>query len=1605
MAQISAEDFMGGSAPQTASAAPSTLAKGIMSIDDFAGPSPKAQMGWAQSLRDPTAVSSRIKSTYESARKVGKEAVAVEDIVGGFPAFLAQMGATGVADVYAALAGDQHPLQTGSRIIEAAAKTPWMQALLHPVSTLADPVSSRLDKLMKSDSPQKTHVEKVGEHISDLVENAANYWTEKTGSAEAGEAVRQGANIAMAKAGDVVGDVYKAGREAIAKRGGKPSAAPEVETPPTQPAPVAPTPKAASAQTINEMLNIKGAKEQEAYNAKRRVDVRAAFKEDPDYANYLDHHATEMATYRELWGKEQAERDAAEAAAKEAAAPKFGADLGSTPKTRIVDPTIIGEKAPELQTALEKQRAGQSFNMTAEEKVALRDFKNRSAGLESGKVDPELLVKMGALATGGAAAYWLAKQSPEDRDKYLGLGVGLLGMTTGHEAVSALGPALEKYGYTTRVLDRLGQNKTEFSRAELEQTLKQQDIPAAEKEIFGDFLAKNPEGKIKTKDLVDHFKLATGDFRLEPKETQQHADYGLEAINRVSDESRVYDEDGRPLPGEPDLTPATTTLYRLPEHMEMSDDNHFKDSRLFGWTRSFDENGVKHVVEIQSDLAQHAKELSIEKAKELYDEYQVLKSKIAEADKEADKAMSEDDVEAWRVKSQAIIRLKMRQQEINAALSSGAAHSQINPMLKNWPRRLIQEELARARTAQLATSPEPSVIRFATADTVAKVEGWPDNIARLNESQRRIELRIKELEQIQKESRGTVGKEEFDTMRNMHKANSERLAGNPARFSPAHQSIYNRYAKDITNYLKSLGGKEVTDAQGHTWIEVPTTRGPAKMFGKVDPKLLALMGGAAAGVYLDQDSPLVGAFLGALGTGAAIRFGSGAATATFRATQAALKPGTPWERMTAGVKELTPGPISRLAAEDTRLRVKDEMDAAEVYVRREEYKRNVAITKIVEALPAKADREAVVHAIERGSFQGLSPKQVAAAQQVKAFFSDAGSQGLAATVLDDLIPRYVTHVYGRDAVPFIQQLMAQRTSGAMSTVFGKSRRGPPTIAEINQFMLERGQKPITADPAEIMEIYGASLSKAVANRTLVDTLKARTTPMEDGYGKKSEVPLVGAPGKMPKNYVSFGRQNLVAHPDIVPALRFAFDSESPVAAIRAIEAVNVAAKRSAISFSLFHAKSLVDAMAGAAKLNKKNLAIGAGAGAAYGLVTGDDPVTYAQIGAGIMMAAGGLKIAGQSVLPKVFGENPYVKALRKGDPAMAKLIDLSFQGGLKYTLPRGELAVSDVDSGFYRSLKWMQGEADKIIPGSAKAGDALAKVNHAVDKFMWERLHTGMKMQVFAEKMEELTANNAKAAEKGGKLRTEKELAEIAASYANDVFGGLNWRRIAEGVKSRWGRDLTFGALNPAGQRVMRLAMFAPDWTLSTTRAAAKAFGEGSGVKGLANARELADLHRQYIARSAFYYLMVGDGLNYAFTGHHVWDNKDPTFIELPDGRRMQYSKHTMEPVHWLTQPVKQGLNKLGQIPKEAINQMLDTEYLSPRTDRTGSVVAGPKMKESRPQQALQSMSPIGVQQLSEGGAAAGVMGALGMPIYGKSRGEVERAKQLKKLRAELSGK
>lgn len=175
----------------------------------------------------------------------------------------------------------------------------------------------------------------------------------------------------------------------------------------------------------------------------------------------------------------------------------------------------------------------------------------------------------------------------------------------------------------------------------------------------------------------------------------------------------------------------------------------------------------------------------------------------------------------------------------------------------------------------------------------------------------------------------------------------------------------------------------------------------------------------------------------------------------------------------------------------------------------------------------------------------------------------------------------------------------------------------------------------------------------------------------------------------------------------------------------------------------------------------------------------------------------------------------------------------------------------------------------------------------------------------------------------------------------------------------------------------MQIALFAPDWTIANLRILAKA------LPGVSRNKRLAKLHRMYFLRGAAFFGIVGNGINYMMSGHHMWENDDPTYVDMGDGRKMTFSKQFVEPFHWATHSGHTGWNKFGILPKWGIEQVMGVHYFSPKHG------TGPKFE--KPSDRLihtgKKFTPIFIQQMIDQGAS-GVAGFLGHPIYGKKEGE-----------------
>lgn len=1465
-----------------------------------------------------------------------------------------------------------------------------------------------------------------------------------------------------------------------------------------------------------------------------------------------------------------------------------------------------GRPGPRPPTSKKGQASSESYRGSQGEVIEVPQQYD-SMGMP--KPNSKLLAITGATGL-GLAAYYLDGDK-EDIGMAAAAGMFLqgkgkslsLGEIAAHADSAPLKTFLDASPTTLNTLEKLPSNRFTFPVQMIQDLLKRPEITQAERDVFTQALKEAPEGakEITAKQLMAGVKKATGDWELGKKSTDSYADYGLEQIDRkiaddgdwipegatAAEEAAIRADSEAARAGSPK---ATTSIWQLPSHMEMSDANHFRDPRYFGHTRSFEEGGVKHVVEIQSDLAQKAGKVLgeaeraalLDAAKNVHaqvihvQEFQRdlktpsdpsflpnaerLVADLEKLNPDARMVIGEELQKQLRNNSRAYAKrisadpwktledafhvgrtgdgdiaydlnaaIKTYHKQINllleehgAKLRDSAVSTQIGPMLKHWYKRLVREELAdtarglnpkrqteEARIAKtsgpgyttreeraflkakhaLGLTPETvetaPIVRFATADTVAKVEGWRDTEAtrqaQLVESQMRLISSQAHLAALERMKRGEAPKDEyysalktadpegyarvlkhidgeldyarealreaqlqFDSptshedfinaslreyekrLRKDAAGDSEATAKIPRRLAtaqantkkvwekhgkvfkwPEHAGLYLSYANEVTTFLNQLGGKPYTDSAGHTWIEVPTSgskthpAGPrVQQFGGATPQQMAavglITGGAVVGVALDKDRPIegaiVGALAGALSTAATPKRLAKAAKATTAKdlgfVAAAAGVGATFsadDRLSGAAQAAIAAALFRAikyAPKDTRIRIDTPANFRDEAIKKDTIAAVLFQRTLLDRVPDPARQAAITSWLDGNKAVKLSPVEAQAARELKSYYSQmldaAKKAGVVEAGYEHYSPRVIEFKGKEGESAFLRWLGQRGGSGGAGTSspFAKERTFP-TIAELKASPLYKdGTITLkTENAAELMGIYADSMSRAIHNSNLLTAIKGMKTPLGE--------PLVMPLSKAPHTYKTLPHSQLRAlavHPDIEGSMKFLFDSHMPATWQKALEGFSSTTKLVAVMGSLFHATSLGYAYAGSAGISPKNLAKGAAVGAAAGFAL-NDPQTYAMIGAGIGMFAPAVKLSFQAVR----GTHPIFKEINaKGG---GESVNRAIRDGVEFSIERHP-GVEDTHSGaFIAMMEDAQRFLDSRIPGAVKAtAGNTVKFIHAFDKYMWSRLHTTLKLATYESKYQELVKNNEAYAQKTGKPGAlEKDLGAAAASYTNDMFGGLNWRRIAEASQTRFGRDFAQEMLKPGSRRVAQILLFAPDWALSTTRAFTQAFREGSGIKGLVSPRELADLHRQYIMRSALFYLLAGDGLNYAMSGKHLWDedNKDWTRIDMGDGRTLGFNKHAMEAVHLLKSPVQFGAGKLGYVPKEIIAQLTGKEYLS----ATGKAPPMDTSTGGRLAHAARGLLPIAAQSSAKTGSAAdAVMGTLGLPIYGESK-------------------
>lgn len=556
-------------------------------------------------------------------------------------------------------------------------------------------------------------------------------------------------------------------------------------------------------------------------------------------------------------------------------------------------------------------------------------------------------------------------------------------------------------------------------------------------------------------------------------------------------------------------------------------------------------------------------------------------------------------------------------------------------------------------------------------------------------------------------------------------------------------------------------------------------------------------------------------------------------------------------------------------------------------------------------------------------------------------------------VVEEWVDNYFTHVYAKEGRSSSETMAAwQKTKlevfGAKASGMGtKSKFADPRIFKTYADAFEKaGLTPATTNPAEIYQIYAKSMFEAANNKQFINEISEIDHP---ATGYKISVSSKSAP----KGYETINHPQFIGKavsPDAAPTLRSMYESPSNSTLMSGAHTISMVAKKGIFSLSAFHIKSLTEGFLGALRNPKQVLEI-----------------------------------------PSL------MKEWREGKVGggVADRIDLALKGGLEIGHQPIDVhadvltgLVTDVSTGL-----------DKLFPRLGNTVRLPAKAIEGLNKFLWETVHPALKLATWAANHERLVAKGI----------DPLKASEMASTFTNDVFGGLNWRRIAENTNSYLGHRIATEAASKSGQRMMQIGLLAPDWTVATVRSWEGAF-RGIGTDKV-SPHERA-MYQRYLLQSALLYAGVADLLNQHFVGKHFWENEDKTMVDMgkdEEGhtRKLQLSKHFMETLHWFISPNQTALNKLGYVPSELFRQALNQDYLSasgaaPRITEKGEGLGADL--GARTLHALKGITPITLQTAATKTVGEAVASAAGFPVY-VSGGSPEQRAERKQLRMELKQK
>jgi hypothetical protein len=596
----------------------------------------------------------------------------------------------------------------------------------------------------------------------------------------------------------------------------------------------------------------------------------------------------------------------------------------------------------------------------------------------------------------------------------------------------------------------------------------------------------------------------------------------------------------------------------------------------------------------------------------------------------------------------------------------------------------------------------------------------------------------------------------------------------------------------------------------------------------------------------------------------------------------------------------------------------------------------------IEIAGKRRTAESLDAVIAKKDLIGSTEHLIPVLSNIRNIFDEMGKKAVDSKVLSGLLYNYVPSIIDRSQSKLTSEGIADAISGfykLKETSFktdSAQERMFNTARDLQEYLNSIGSDLyVHTDIATVTSAYMKSMSKAIIQKDLIEELKGIKV-----IGSNLPIITEDSVQAMANKYVAYTSngakqlENAWVHPDYAPTMDHMFSRTDIGAVKNSLLQVAMLTKALNVIGSFFHAPSLGWALGGASPKT-----------AFKEIVTG---------GSGIRKA---------------------VTDLRQG--FMSEYTELAISSGTKIgTEDVKRTIVSDI--GAFIDQRLFSG--NKVLRQVTNPLDkyVLQKMN----TFTWDYMHTGGKLLLFKDLMTKAEANITSPRGSAAYTKERFELAKKVSNSVNHTMGGLQWLQAANSIKGKLSRELAISGSGIESRAWGQVAMFAPDWTVSTLGAFLKGMPDEllkpqrwdvkGGIKGILKPMNEADLSRVYMVNTGLMYLTLLNAINLATSGQFIWQNEDPTRIQHADGTTQQLAKHSMEAVHWLMDPIKTLKNKLGFAPKAGLALIDDMggDYI----DRAGTIA-----KLALPFSAGSAMQAPKGEELKRL-----LYSTAGFPIYGK---------------------